>query len=188
MNINLKPCSLMIAAVLLLVLSACNQGPRTSLSEPVDQEAYVQVDNDAAGIYAAVVEHLTQELPEDLWSTPSQLFVLRQTYDSVGNPDAPWADSHEITRSTQEEMLALVDRSHFELVWIDSTADINAQGAVITVGNIHYDHDQNALVSASIYHRLHGVTGKTLVLKKTPEGSWQINGDLGTIHFGQVDH
>jgi hypothetical protein len=188
MKINVKRFSLLMVTALFLVLSACNQGSQTSPSEQIDQNAYVQVNDDASGIYAAVVEHLARELPEDVWSIPSQLFVLRQTYDSVGNPDAPWADSHEITRSTQEEVLALLKRSHFEPVWIDSMADLpNLEGAVVTVGNIHYDRDQNALVSASIYHQMQGVTGKTLVLEQSPDGSWRVNGNLGTVQFGQVD-
>jgi hypothetical protein len=180
-------------STLVLVLCACSAYSGSNETSVPGSEVGYQGNEEAAGIYAAILQHLIMDdIAQTGQSQTTHLYILRQTYDSVGNPDAPWADSHEIDIATQKETNALLSAFPIDIVWINSTIDVSpeiydAHQAIVTLGNLHYNRDRDAIVSASLYLPAQGVTGKTLILSKITEGNhWQVDGNTGVKQFGKL--
>jgi hypothetical protein len=180
-------------STLVLVLCACSAYSGSNETSVPGSEVGYQGNEETAGIYAAILQHLIMDdIAITGQSQTTHLYILRQTYDSVGNPDAPWADSHEIDIATQKETGVLLTTFPLDIVWINSTFDVSSeindvQQAIVTLGNVHYNRDRDAIVSASLYLPAQGVTGKTLILSKIMEGNqWQVNGNMGVEQFGKL--
>jgi hypothetical protein len=174
-------------------LCACSAYSGSNETSVPGSEVGYQGNEETAGIYAAILQHLIMDdIAITGQSQTTHLYILRQTYDSVGNPDAPWADSHEIDIATQKETGVLLTTFPLDIVWINSTFDVSSeindvQQAIVTLGNVHYNRDRDAIVSASLYLPAQGVTGKTLILSKIMEGNqWQVNGNMGVEQFGKL--
>jgi hypothetical protein len=180
-------------STLFLVLCACSAYSSSNETIVPGSEVGHPVSEEAANIYAAILQHLMMnDMTQFDQSQTIRFYILRQTYDSVGNPEAPWADSHEIDIATQKETDALLSTSPIEIVWINSTFDVSSEiddapQAIVTLGNVHYNRNRDAVVSASLYLPAQGVTGKTLILWKITEGNqWQVNGNMGVEQFGKL--
>jgi hypothetical protein len=55
---------------------------------------------------------------------------------------------------------------------------VAGKGVIITLGNVHFQEDGSALISASIYIANMAVGGLTYVTERI-DGTWQIVGDTG---------
>jgi hypothetical protein len=74
-----------------------------------------------------------------------------------------------------------------EFVWVnnadevpreDQTDTVQGGGAIITLGNVHFQGEGKALVSAQLFFSMLGATGKTYILEQL-DGEWQVTGDTG---------
>ena len=67
----------------------------------------------------------------------------------------------------------------FDAVALDeSTGQVEGDGVVVTVGNIHLQEDGSGLVSASIYIANLAAGGQTYIVEEV-DGSWQVTGNTG---------
>jgi ABC-2 type transport system permease protein len=147
------------------------------------------IEGDQVVIYAAVVrqlltvDHTFEDGPPDF----PDVYLVRSTDDSVGDPDAPQAEPRILPESVQSAIIAALDDLPTEFVWVDDadevphdegTGSVAGGGAIITLGNVHFQEDGSALISAKLYFSMLGATGKTYVLEQV-DGSWQVTGDTG---------
>jgi ABC-2 type transport system permease protein len=147
------------------------------------------IEGDRAAIYAAVVRQLLTvgHTFEDGPPNFPIVYLVRSTDDGVGDPDAPQAESHALPESMQSAVVAVLDDLSVEFLWVDDAGEVPRDGdmgavagggAIVTLGNIHFQEDGSALVSARLYFSILGATGKTYVLEQV-DGSWQVTGDTG---------
>lgn len=142
---------------------------------------------DQAEIYAAVIRQL-YEVDHTFGKPPNfpVVYVVYNTMDSIGDPDAPKSDSRvlgESLRSVITEKLADLPAnfkwvSDRDEVPLNNDGSVQGGGAIITLGNIHPEENNSALVSASLYIASLAATGKTYILEKQA-GRWQVVGDTG---------
>ena len=59
-----------------------------------------------------------------------------------------------------------------------NTGVVEGNGVIITVGNVHFQEDSSALVSASIYIANLAAGGMTYIVEQIND-VWQITGDTG---------
>jgi ABC-2 type transport system permease protein len=156
---------------------------------PVPTPTPALIEGDRAAIYAAVVRQLltVDHTFEDGPPNFPIVYLVRSTDDGVGDPDAPQAESHALPEPVQSAMVAALDDLSVEFLWVDDadevprdgdTGAVAGGGAIVTLGNIHFQEDGSALVSAKLYFSMLGATGKTYVLEQVG-GSWQVTGDTG---------
>jgi ABC-2 type transport system permease protein len=146
-------------------------------------------EGDRAAIYAAVVcqlltvDHTFEDGPPNF----PIVYLVRSTDDGVGDPDAPQAESRALPESVQSAMVAALDDLSVEFLWVDDAdevprdgdmGDVAGGGAIVTLGNIHFQEDGSVLISAKLYFSMPGATGKTYVLERV-DGIWQVTGDTG---------
>jgi ABC-2 type transport system permease protein len=147
------------------------------------------IEGDQVAIYAAVVrqlltvDHTFGDVPPDF----PVIYLLRSTDDGVGDPDAPQAEPRILPESVQSTMIAALDELSAEFLWVDDadevprdedTGVVAGGGAIITLGNIHFEEDGSVLISAKLYFSMLGATGKTYILERV-DGTWQVTGDTG---------
>ncbi|GAI48885.1 unnamed protein product, partial [marine sediment metagenome] len=60
----------------------------------------------------------------------------------------------------------------------NKTGVVKGNGAIITLGNIHFQEDGTALVSASRYIANLAAIGMTYIVERV-DGVWQVVGDTG---------
>jgi len=82
---------------------------------------------------------------------------------------------------------ASLDDLPAEFVWVgnfnevpldNNTGAVEGNGAIITLGNTHFQEDGSALVSASIYIANLAAGGMTYIVERI-DGVWQVVGDTG---------
>jgi len=146
-------------------------------------------ENHQAAIYAAVVRQL-YTVDHTFGDNPPNfpvIYLVRATDDSVGDPNAPQAESQLLPDATRMEIVAALDDLPAKFVWVDAadevprddqTHAVAGDGAIITLGNIHIQDDSKALVSAQLFFSMLGATGKTYILELL-DGEWQVTGDTG---------
>ena len=59
-----------------------------------------------------------------------------------------------------------------------NTGVVEGNGAIITLGNVHFQEDGSAFVSASIYVANLAAGGLTYIVERI-DGTWQVVGDTG---------
>lgn len=147
------------------------------------------IEGDQVAIYAAVVRQLLtvdHTFGDESPNFPT-VYLVRSTDDGVGDPDAPQAEPRILPESVQSTMIATLDELSAEFLWVDdadevprdeNTGFVAGGGAIITLGNIHFQEDGSVLISAKLYFSMLGATGKTYVLQQL-DGIWQVTGDTG---------
>jgi len=152
--------------------------PRSNLSE-----------NEQAAIYAAVVRQL-YTVDHTFGDNPPNfpvIYLVRTTDDSVGDPDARQTEPQVLPDPTQAEIITALDDLPAKFVWVGDADEVprDAQthavadgGAIVTLGNVHFQEDSKALVSAKLFFSMLGATGKTYILELL-DGEWQVTGDTG---------
>ncbi len=159
------------------ILTACS----TTVSTPEDDQA-------KAAIYAAVVRQL-YTVGHTFGEPPNSpiIYLVGATDDSVGDPDAPKTKSNLLVRSIQEAITDALEDLPAEFVWVSGSSEVprdsntgvvEGNGAIITLGNIHFQEDESALVSASIYIANLAAGGLTYIVERI-DGVWQVVGDTG---------
>lgn len=156
---------------------------------PLPTPASILSEDHQAAIYAAVVRQL-YTVDHTFGDNPPNfpvVYLVRTTDDTVGDPNAPRLEPQVLSESTQIAIIAALDDLPAEFVWIDDadevprdnkTHAVEGGGAIITLGNAHFQEDGTALVSAQLYFSMLGATGKTYVLEQI-NGVWQVTGDTG---------
>ena len=164
--------------LILTTLAAC----ATTISTPSED------DQAKAAIYAAVVRQLYTV--DHNHSEPPNfpiIYLVGATDDNVGDPHAPSTKSNLLLRSEQEAITDALEDLPAEFVWvsgfsevplISNTEVVEGNGAIITLGNVHFQEDESALVSASIYHATTAASGLTYIVERI-DGVWQVVGDTG---------
>jgi hypothetical protein len=154
---------------------------KSAMGEPINSPA------DDPAVYAAVVRQLYTE--DHTFNEPPYfpiVYLVRRTDDGIGDPDAPRADSRLLAVPVLAAIVADLDNLPAEFVWVDDEEQVPRGqngavaegGAIITLGNIHYQEDDSALVSASLYVSPLVATGKTYVLERA-DSMWAVTGDSG---------
>jgi hypothetical protein len=158
-----------------ILLAACSGG--STLSE-----------SDEVAIYSAVIRQIYTV--DDTFSgtlNPPAVHVVRNTDDSVGDPDVEQLASIELSRAVQEEVEAALSDLPTELSWVNafddvaldgSTGQVVGAGVIVTLGNVHLQADGRALVSASIYIANLAAGGQTYIVEEV-DGSWEVTGNTG---------
>lgn len=142
---------------------------------------------DQAEIYAAVIRQL-YKVDHPFGEPPSfpVVYVVYNTMDSIGDPDAPGSGSQVIPESLRAAVTDRLADLPADVIWVSNRDEIplsddgsvQGGGVIVTVGNIHPGETVSALVSASLYIASLAATGKTYILEKQG-GRWQVTGDTG---------
>jgi ABC-2 type transport system permease protein len=147
------------------------------------------LEGDQVAMYAAVVRQLLavdHTFGNESPNFPT-VYLVRSTDDGVGDPGAPQAEPHILPESVQSTMIAALDEMSAGFLWVDDADEVSLDkdtgfvasgGAIITLGNIHFQEDGSVLISAKLYFSMLGATGKTYILEQV-DGSWQVTGDTG---------
>jgi ABC-2 type transport system permease protein len=156
---------------------------------PVPTPTPALIEGDQVAIYAAVVRQLLT-VDHTFGDEPPNfpvIYLVRSTDDGVGDPGVPQAEPRVLPESVQSAMVAALDDSSAEFLWVDDADDVPRNedtsavaggGAIITLGSIHFQEDGSVLISAKLYFSMLGATGKTYVLQQL-DGIWQVTGDTG---------
>jgi len=171
----------LIALSLTLALSTL-----TACATPVS--TLPEDDQTKAAIYAAVVRQL-YTVDHTFGEPPNFpiIYLVGATDDSVGDPDAPQTNSNLLLRSIQEAITDALEDLPAEFVWVgnfnevpldSNTGAVEGNGAIITLGNVHFQEDGSAFVSASIYIANLAAGGLTYIVERM-DNTWQVVGDTG---------
>ena len=173
--------------LILTTLTAC----ATTISTPSED------DQAKAAIYAAVVRQLYTV--DHNHSEPPNfpiIYLVGATDDNVGDPHAPKTKSNLLLRSEQEAITDALEDLPAEFVWVSGSSEVplvsdsahvnlpyrtevvEGNGAIITLGNVHFQEDESALVSASIYIANTAAGGLTYIMECI-DGVCQVVGDTG---------
>lgn len=115
------------------------------------------------------------------------LYLVRQTDDSVGDPNLIKEDPVILEEDVQEAITESLSDLPAEIQWAGSldqvpkdpqSGTVHGNGAVITFGNIHLQDDSTVFVSASLYFSGLGATGMTYILSNET-GEWTVTGTTG---------
>jgi ABC-2 type transport system permease protein len=166
---------------------ASTQSPQ--VLSPVPSPLPAHTEGDQAAIYAAVVRQLytVDHTFGDQAPNFPIVYLVRTTDDGVGDPDAPRAEPHELAESTQADIIDALQDLPAKFIWVDgddevpveqNTGSVAGGGAIFTLGNVHFQEDGSALVSARLFFAMLGAMGKTYVLEQV-DGIWQVTGDTG---------
>jgi ABC-type transport system involved in multi-copper enzyme maturation permease subunit len=162
--------------------------PAQVISPPPTPSSTLSEDHQAA-IYAAVVRQL-YTVDHTFGPDPPNfpvVYLVRTTDDTVGDPNTPQAEPQIVPDPTQMEIVNGLDGLPAEFVWVnnadevpreDQTDTVQGGGAIITLGNVHFQGEGKALVSAQLFFSMLGATGKTYILEQL-DGEWQVTGDTG---------
>ena len=171
----------LISLSLILILStlaACTT-PEVTLPTLSEDE---QIEAD---IYAAVVRQVYTSGS----SGSSKIYLVVSTSDRV--PDISQFESKRLLESVQVTITDSLDDFYnlsAEFIWVEdfsevplnSNSRVMGDGAVITLGNIYFQEDGTALVSASIYFANLNASGRTYIVEQV-NSTWWVVGDTGTI-------
>jgi ABC-2 type transport system permease protein len=154
---------------------------------PTPTPSLLIATRDAASIYAAVVQDVLdrQGLPDGNSTENPVVFLLGQTDDTAGDPQAPVMESKRLSEDVQTAVTELLNDLPYNVRWVDMREQVlneNQQVAggkgLITLGNVHMQGDGTALVSAGFYNSLSSVSGRTYILEQS-QGVWQVTGTTG---------
>ena len=115
------------------------------------------------------------------------IYLVGATDDNVGDPNAPKTKSNLLLRSEQEAITDALEDLPAEFVWVSGSSEVprdsntgvvEGNGAIITLGNVHFQKDESALVSASIYIANLAAGGLTYIVERI-DNAWQVVGDTG---------
>lgn len=174
-----------IALSLILILSAL-----TACTTPTVTLPTLSADEQTeADIYTAVVRQL-YTVDHTFGSEPPNfriIYLVEATNDRAGDPGISQTESKRLLESVQVTITAALDDlpakvewvEHFSEVPLNSNSTVKGNGAVITLGNIHFQEDGTALVSGSISFANLGAGGRTYIVEKIGN-IWEITGDTGT--------
>lgn len=149
-------------------------------NQPPPEIDLTEVEQSA--IYAAVIQEISGDEHE-------KLYIVRQTDDSVGDPNIQHFASQTLSDSLQEAVNTTLSVQDSEVQWVDELAEVPLDrtdgsviggGAVVTPGNILPQKDGSVWVSISIRYANLGAQGLTYVLEPIDD-KWQITGDTGVI-------
>ncbi|MBE2220523.1 MAG: hypothetical protein IAF02_03230 [Anaerolineae bacterium] len=163
-----------LIVLLLISLAAC-----TAVSEkPTINEAEV---------YTAVIQQI-YTVDDTFGGTlqPPLVYLLSQTDDSVGDPNIEQQPAQMIDEASQQAIVAGLAELPAEWVWVNGRSDVpitedgqvEGDGVIITLGNIHPQADGTVQVSASIYVANLAAGGQTFILEQTDSG-WVVSGTTG---------
>ena len=167
-----------------LIALSLTLGTLTACATPVST---LPEDNQAkAAIYAAVVRQL-YTVDHTFGEPPNFpiIYLVAATDDSVGDPDAPQTSPNLLLSLVQVAITDAVDDLPAEFVWVgnfnevpldSNTGAVEGNGTVITLGNVHFQEDGSAFVSASIYIANLAAGGLTYIVERI-DGTWQVVGD-----------
>lgn len=156
------------------------------LLSPESSPAPVHSEGEQAAIYAAVVRQmymLDHSFGDQATGFPT-VYLVRTTDDSVGDLDAPHAGPHVLAETTQAAIVDALQDLPAVVIWVDrddeaplkqNTATMAGGAVIITLGNVHFQEDGSALVSARLFSSTLGAMGKTYVLQPV-DGVWQVTG------------
>jgi len=164
--------------LILSTLTACT----TTVSTPSED------DEAKAAIYGAVVRQL-YTVDHTFIEPPNFpiIYLMGATDDSVGDPDAPKTKSDLLLRSIKEAIIDDLEDLPAEFMWVSSFSEVprdsnsgvvEGNGAIITLGNIHFQEDESVRVSASIYINNLAAGGLTYIVERI-DGVWQVVDDTG---------
>jgi len=176
--LRIKLPGLIFLSLLLTFLLAC------TTSSPILSED----DQDRVDIYVAVVRQL-YTVDHTFGEPPNfqVVYLLRATDDSVGDPDIPQTQFILLSEPIQESIVDTLDDLPADFIWVDNrgevpfdsnTGAVERNGAIITLGNVHFQEDGSAFVSASIYIASLAAGGLTYIVERI-DGAWQVVGDTG---------
>ena len=177
---------LLVALSLILVLSTMTACSTQEVTLPTLSED----EQTEADIYTAVVRQL-YTVDHTFGSEPPNfriIYLVEATNDRAGGPSILWTESKRLLESVQVTITAALDDltakvewvEHFSEVPFNSNSTVKGNGAVITLGNIHFQEDGTALVSGGIYFANLAAGGRTYIVERI-DGVWQIVGDTGKI-------
>ena len=166
----------------------------TACSTPATLPTLSEDEKTDADIYAAVVRQLYTDpfltgdyIVGELPNFPV-VYLVEATNDTVGDPDITQAPSRRLPEPIQVTITAALDDLPTKVKWAEDflevprdnkTGVVKGNGAIITLGNIHFQEDGSALVSASIYIANLAASGRTYIVERV-DGVWQVVGDTGT--------
>jgi len=150
-------------------------------------------EEDQVAIYAAVVRQLmtVDHTLSDQAPDSSPAYLVRATDDSVGDPDAPRSEPRVLPEKVQEAVVDALADLPVEFQWVDDADEVVRNGrtgvveggAIITLGNIHFQEDGSALVSAGLYFANQGGFGTTYIVERM-NGVWQVVATTGAEWTG----
>ncbi|MCZ7670262.1 MAG: hypothetical protein M5U34_25395 [Chloroflexi bacterium] len=160
--------------LLLMSLAAC-----TAVSKPT---AFNEAE-----VYTAVINQI-YTVDDTFGGTlqPPLVYLLSQTDDSVGDPNIEQQPAQTIDEATQQAIVTGLAELPADVVWVNGRSDVpitadgqvEGDGVIITLGNIHPQVDGTLLVSGSIYVANLAAGGQTFVLEETESG-WAVTGTTG---------
>lgn len=160
--------------LLLMSLAAC-----TAVSKPT---AFNEAE-----VYTAVINQI-YTVDDTFGGTlqPPLVYLLSQTDDSVGDPNIEQQPAQTIDEATQQAIVTGLAELPADVVWVNGRSDVpitadgqvEGDGVIITLGNIHPQADGTLLVSGSIYVANLAAGGQTFVLEETESG-WVVTGTTG---------
>ncbi|HID77415.1 MAG TPA: hypothetical protein EYP56_15650 [Planctomycetaceae bacterium] len=163
--------------------------PPPALPTPAPATLSTVPEDDQVAIYAAAVRQLVtvDHAFSDQAPDAPLVYLVRTTDDSVGDPDAPHSEPRVLPEKVQEAVVDALAGLAVEFRWVDDADEVprdgrssvvEGGGAIITLGNIHFQEDGSALVSASLYFANLGALGKTYIVERV-DGLWQVVGTTG---------
>jgi len=155
-------------------------GCRSTSPKPTEQ--------DTIAIYQTVIKQIYQS--DDTFGGTLEkpiLYIVRATNDATGDPSLPRSSSVVLSETVQQNITNALSNLPTTIIWVDSfdqvsidpnTGVVDDKGVIITLGNIQYENNDRALLSANIYVANLAAGGKTYVLEKK-DGVWVITGTTG---------
>jgi ABC-2 type transport system permease protein len=139
-------------------------------------------------IYAVAIRQLVVDFFGEDHDEISNLYILNQTDDSIGDPNTPLSDSQSVIDPLQEGITNALEGMFNEIIWIDDRSTVPVEGefnqvvdgAILVLGNLHMQGGGNGTVSASIETGNLAGMGKTYTIGYI-KGTWQVTGDTGFI-------
>ena len=163
----------LFAAFVLLSMPGCKAEKPTSI--------------DSIEIYQQIIRNIY--LVDNSFGKPvdiQYLYILKATDDGVGDSRIEKLPSENIPNEIIDGICTKLSDLSPEIVWIntfdevlDRSVSLNVKdGAIVTLGNIHYESNKKAYVSISIYFAGLAASGRTYILEKD-KTTWKITGDTG---------
>lgn len=140
-----------------------------------------------AAVYTAVIQQI-YTVDDTFGGTlqPSKVYLLSQTDDSVGDPGIAQSAAQMIDEATQQAIVAGLAALPADWIWVNGRSDVpltedgqvEGDGVIITLGNIHPQADGTLYLSSSIYVANLAAGGQTYILEQT-EAGWVVSGTTG---------
>ncbi len=151
-----------------------------SLPEPLDTD-------DAAAIYELVIRQVCG--PDDTFGgslDPAVAYVVGTTGGASMDPDAPVTELMLLPDSLEEAISDRLSDAPFEVVWVESEADVerdadgrvSGNGVIVTLGSLAIQEDGSVAVSGQIYIANLAAGLRTYVIEMV-DGVWTITGTVG---------